>query len=129
MQLLYRDDLRSGENSGFASSDDAADRLFINRRLNQNQQLIEFAWTLYVGVKNRVGEIDQILASLAQNWSVGRLAKTDRNILRMGSYEILYGDTPPPVAINEAIELGKRYGTRESGRFINGMLDKVKNFR
>jgi N utilization substance protein B len=67
----------------------------------------------------------KILAS-AKNWSLDRMATVDRNVLRMAAYEILYRmDIPPSVTINEAIELAKKFGTDESGAFVNGILDNV----
>jgi transcription antitermination protein NusB len=68
---------------------------------------------------------EKVLAS-AKNWSLDRMATVDRNVLRMAAYEILYRmDIPPSVTINEAIELAKKFGTDESGAFVNGILDNV----
>jgi N utilization substance protein B len=65
---------------------------------------------------------------VAQNWQIPRMAVIDRNVLRLATFELLFcKDIPPKVAINEAIELGKRYSTQNSGAFINGILDKVMN--
>jgi N utilization substance protein B len=69
--------------------------------------------------------IDQTLAQVVDNFSPERIDPVDRAILRMGSYEILHADTPPKVAINEAIELAKRFGTTDSRRFVNGVLDRI----
>jgi N utilization substance protein B len=69
--------------------------------------------------------LDALLAGIADNWSLERMAATDRNVLRLGAYEILYGGTPPRVAINEAVELAKRFGTANSAPFVNGILDKL----
>jgi N utilization substance protein B len=65
-----------------------------------------------------------MLAKIAANWSLDRMAATDRNVLRLGAFEIVYSDTPNRVAINEAVELAKRYGSRHSAQFVNGILDK-----
>jgi transcription antitermination protein NusB len=70
-------------------------------------------------------EIDETLASVVENFSPERIDPVDRAILRLATYEILRAETPPKVAINEAIELSKRFGTTESKRFVNGVLDKV----
>ncbi len=105
---------------------DQMDERFLQVRLQYNQPLVEFARQLVQGVTRHLREIDRWLATTAENWTVNRLARTDRNILRIGVYEILYGKTPPVVAINEAIELGKRYGSSDSGRFINGVLDRIR---
>lgn len=87
-----------------------------------------FASTLVTGTLEKRGELDRIIREVAQNWDLSRMATIDRNILRLGSYELLYrDDIPPKVSINEAIELGKRYSTAESGTFVNGILDRIKN--
>ena len=70
-------------------------------------------------------ELDALLAAKAENWSIGRMPATDRNLLRLGAFEIRYTDTPDRVAIDEAIELAKRFGTANSPQFINGILDKL----
>jgi transcription antitermination factor NusB len=78
------------------------------------------------GVLARAKELDALLAGLAKNWSVRRMAIIDRNILRIGAYELLSDEAPPrSVVINEAIELAKRFSTAESGSFINGILDRI----
>ncbi len=80
-------------------------------------------------VKNtwdRLPDIDQNLRSLAENWDLSRMAAVDRNILRLATYEILFdSEIPKSVAINEAIEIVKRYSTDESSKFVNGILDKL----
>ena len=73
-----------------------------------------------------IGEIDHLLRKAATNWEIQRMAAVDRNALRIGCYELLYADDiPMKVAINEAIELGKKYSTENSGAFVNGVLDSV----
>jgi N utilization substance protein B len=69
-----------------------------------------------------------VIQSVAQNWEISRMAVIDRNVLRMATFELLHcRDIPPKVAINEAIEIGKRFSTQNSGAFINGILDKIKS--
>lgn len=68
------------------------------------------------------GQIDARLAAVTQKWAIDRLASTDRAILRMAVYELLYLDTPARVVINEAVKLAKAYGTEDSGKFVNGVL-------
>jgi N utilization substance protein B len=87
--------------------------------------LIEFARSLVAGVRRNRGELDQLLDKTADNWRLERMAATDRNILRLGAFELLYSDIPGPVVINEAVELAKRYGTAQSAQFVNGILDKL----
>ena len=90
----------------------------------------EFALHLVRGVHEHNEEIDAVIRDVAQNWVIERMAVIDRNVLRMATYEILHQkDIPPKVSINEAIELGKRYSTQNSGGFINGVLDKIKDRR
>ncbi len=87
--------------------------VFLQSRL-QNDELVEFARSLVSGVRRNQGELDGLLTRTADNWSLGRMAATDRNVLRLGAYEILYTATPGRVAINEAVELAKRYGSAHS---------------
>lgn len=80
------------------------------------------------GTLDATPELDAEIQFVAQNWQVDRMAVIDRNVLRMAAFEILHCDEiPPKVAINEGIELGKRFSTQNSGAFINGILDKIKN--
>ena len=78
------------------------------------------------GVWGRIEDIDALIGEAAEHWRVERMTLVDRNILRLGAYELLQGsDIPVAVAINEAVELGKRFGSEESGAFINGILDRI----
>lgn len=98
---------------------------FISNRLRGNEGLIQFAQHLLSGTRTHLDHIDAAIAELAKNWRVDRMSATDRSILRLAAYEIVYGDTPGPVVINEAIELAKRFGSEESGKFVNGILDRL----
>ncbi len=75
-------------------------------------------------MRRNQSELDLLLSRTADNWSLERMAATDRNVLRLGAYEILYTATPGRVAINEAVELAKRFGTAHSAQFVNGILDR-----
>ena len=87
----------------------------------------EYATKIVDGVILRRDRIDDLLREAARNWDLERMAVIDRNALRIGCYELLYEDQiPMKVAINEAIELGKRYSTEASGAFINGILDRIR---
>ena len=87
-----------------------------------------FAVALVAGVRAHWTQLDASIRAVAQNWDIARMAVIDRNVLRLGTYELLHcKDIPPKVAINEAIELGKRYSTEKSSAFINGILDKIMN--
>ncbi len=86
-----------------------------------------FALKLVEGVLAKLPEVDDRISRYAENYEIGRLAVVDRNILRLAIYEMLHrGDIPPIVSINEAVEIAKRFGSQESGRFVNGILDRVK---
>lgn len=86
----------------------------------------EFAVSLINGCLPVTKELDEKIASVAENWDIHRMAVIDRNILRLAVYELLYrDDIPPKVSINEAIDLAKRYSTENSGTFVNGVLDKI----
>jgi N utilization substance protein B len=99
---------------------------FINRRLLADSKLVEFTEGLIAGVRENQPRIDDMIQGVAENWRLDRMAAIDRNILRLGAYEVLYrGEVPPKVAINEALELAKRYSTAQSSRFVNGILDRV----
>lgn len=116
-QLLYQQDLNPSE-------DLVAGEEFLKGRLRSETALVEFAKSLVLGVlRNRV-ELDDLLRQRAANWSLERMAVTDRNILRLAAYEILFTETPGRVAVNEAVELAKRFGARQSPQFVNGILDR-----
>lgn len=87
----------------------------------------EHAVKLYHGVVAHLEEIDRRLSGSLENFSLERLAVVDRNILRLALYEMFHSnEVPPIVAINEAIEISKRFGTPDSSRFVNGVLDRLK---
>ncbi|MGA3179986.1 MAG: transcription antitermination factor NusB [Verrucomicrobiota bacterium] len=86
-----------------------------------------FADTLIRGVLEHRPELDQRIVQTAQNWDLQRMAVVDRNILRLAIYEMLYrDDIPPVVSINEAVDIAKKFSTGDSGKFVNGLLDKIK---
>lgn len=87
----------------------------------------DFALPLVRGVLENRAETDERISRYTENYEIGRLAVVDRNILRLAIYEMLHRqDIPPVVSINEAIEIAKRFGSEESSRFVNGILDRVK---
>jgi transcription antitermination protein NusB len=88
--------------------------------------VFDYARLLLAGVKNEKARIDGFLEEACDNWKVSRLTYVDRGVLRLGVYEMCFSpDVPPKVAIDEAIELGKKYGSEDSREFINGVLDKI----
>ena len=116
-QVLYQDD----QNPQLAPA--VGDQLICSRL--RREELVEFARALVTGVRRHREQLDQLLEETAANWSLGRMTVTDRNVLRLGAYEILYSDTPDRVAVNEAVELAKRFGTAQSSQFVNGILDRL----
>ena len=87
-----------------------------------------FIRQLVNGVISYLGKINQIIAKAAPEWPIEQIAMVDRNVLRLGIYELLFGDykeVPPKVAINEAIELAKSFGGESSGKFVNGVLGTI----
>jgi len=85
-----------------------------------------FSDRLVSGVVDNQEQIDRLLADYSENWTLERMTGVDRNILRMAIYEILYCDEiPKNVTINEAVEIGKRFGSEDSGAFVNGIIDKI----
>jgi transcription antitermination protein NusB len=85
-----------------------------------------FTEEIVTGTHKHLKTINANILACAKNWTLDRMAVIDRNVLRMATYEILYRmDIPPSVTINEAIELAKKFGTDESGAFVNGILDSV----
>jgi len=94
---------------------------------SNDPDVTEFAKQLIRGVVEHQADIDATIEKSAQNWELGRIATVDRNIMRQAIFELLFReDIPPKVSINEAIELGKKFSTANSGGFINGILDRIK---
>ena len=92
----------------------------------KDQEIITYANLLAQGVAGAIKEIDQKISDYATNWQIKRMAIIDRNVMRIGLYELQHTtDIPPKVAINEAVELAKKYGDLESSKFVNGILDKI----
>ncbi len=119
LQFLYQLDLR-GEVDPASSAEEFWSRHPVDIEVR------EFADVLVRGTMLHRGKIDELIAQYAEHWDLERMAVVDRNILRAGIFELLWTtDVPPKVAINEAIEVAKKFGTQESSRFINGILDRI----
>jgi transcription antitermination factor NusB len=119
LQALYLVDVR-----GRGVEDDAD--AFLEARA-KHPDVLAFAQQLVHGCLDRQAELDEQVGRVAENWQIHRMAVIDRNILRLGTYELLHLlDVPPKVSINEAIDLAKKYSTGESGAFVNGILDKLR---
>ncbi|MCZ2341500.1 MAG: transcription antitermination factor NusB [Bacteroidales bacterium] len=107
------------------------DLLTFARERLKNADAIDFCMNLYDGVLEHLSTIDKLLTETAQNWRLMRMMPADRNVLRIGTYELLHNpeQTPIAVVINEAIELARRFGSEDSSGFVNGILDKVAKGR
>jgi transcription antitermination protein NusB len=98
---------------------------FVQGRLRE-PELRAFCLALYDGVVTNQAEIDRRLTESAENWRLARMAAVDRNVLRIGAFELLQcPDTPPAAVLDEAIELARRYGAADSPAFVNGVLDRI----
>ncbi len=118
LQVLYQNELNP-EQPDFVRT------RFVEARLGHNDKLVAFARSLIDGVREHRETLDQALGRTAMNWRLSRMAATDRNVLRLGAYELLHTDAPGRVVINEAIVLARRYGSDNSASFVNGVLDKL----
>jgi transcription antitermination protein NusB len=118
LQLLYEADVNPHRDAESA-------RAFIRSRMQGRKGLTEFADVLLRGTLANRDAIDAKISKLATHWSLSRMAMTDRNVLRLGGFEIIFSETPGRVAVNEAVVLAKRYGDRNSPRFVNGVLDRL----
>ena len=100
--------------------------IFWQNHEESETQVRDFANQLVSGVSKNIDLIDRVITRYATNWQLKRMAVTDRNILRFATYELLFmEEIPPKVSINEAIDIAKRYGDKDSGKFVNGILDKI----
>ncbi len=122
LQVLYQLDV-TGETPG------AAQKEYVDGR-TAREAVRQYTWFLIEGCLSARAELDAAIQAHAENWTLRRMAPIDRNVLRLGAYELLYvPDVPPKVAINEAVELAKRYGQAESGAFVNAVLDAIRKER
>lgn len=125
LQLLFQWDQNPASIPRKAISKFARDRLLAD------VEMAAYGLALYDGVVARKEAIDEALKSAATNWRLTRMTPVDRNVLRLGAYELLFDPTKPPleVVINEAIELARRFGSEDSPAFVNGVLDRVGKVR
>lgn len=116
LQLLYEHEFADGEPdiAGFFAERD------------EPREVVDFTSRIVRGTLGHIEEIDAAIRESSEHWVLERMAAVDRNILRVGTYELLFSpDVPPAVAIDEAIEIAKRYSSTESASFINGILDRI----
>jgi len=118
--MLFQLDLNPTENM-----DNAIARFWADKQPNSDMK--EFSEKLLRGVRSNLIEIDNTIQKYADNWHMDRMAAVDRNVMRMAVYEMLFcKDIPPVVSINEAVDIAKYFGSKESGRFVNGILDRIR---
>ena len=99
---------------------------FWNEFESPDETVKEFSDRLMTGIEQHIKAIDEKISQYATNWQLKRMAVIDRNVLRIGVFELMYAtDIPPKVTINEAVELAKKYGDLDSSKFVNGILDKI----
>ncbi|MDR1952258.1 MAG: transcription antitermination factor NusB [Elusimicrobiota bacterium] len=103
---------------------------FFESRIPKGETYKSFMMKLFDGVCKKKDEIDELIAKHAKNWEISRMAAVDRNIIRLAVYEIMeMPETPISVIIDEAVEISKKYSTKDSSKFVNGVLDKLKIIR
>lgn len=100
-------------------------RQFLRKRLGGQPDLIDLGIKLFLGVLEHRDEIDRMVSEISKNWRLSRMPLIDRNVIRLGAFEFLHFGTPAPVAINEAIELSRRFSNLDSPAFVNGILDRL----
>ncbi|MFA6357641.1 MAG: transcription antitermination factor NusB [Candidatus Omnitrophota bacterium] len=122
LQMLYQVDITRGV------WQEVLENFWENTEHDEDsEELKDFSAQLLQGVVKYMQDIDKKISKYAANWQLERMAFVDRNIMRLGCFELLYRqDIPPKVAINEAVELAKKYSGLESGKFVNAILDQVK---
>ena len=117
LQVLFSQDL----NPDAGVPDD-----MIQERVKRDPEQIRYAHHLIDGVTLQKKEIDAQIEAVLENWKFSRLAETDKNVLRIGVFELMNSKEPVAILINEAIEIAKEYGDKKSGGFVNGVLDKIR---
>ena len=121
IQVLFHLEFNPGD------QDDSFD--LVCEHFSPPNDIRSFSRELFRGIYGKKEELDRLIRESSRHWRLERMSYVDRNILRLAIFEILYmEDIPPKVSIDEAVELGKKYGTEESGAFINGILDHIYNY-
>ncbi|MBA4386885.1 MAG: transcription antitermination factor NusB [Verrucomicrobia bacterium] len=119
LQLLFELDMNTGP------AVNALERFWSARKPGTNDR--QFVDKLVLGVREKLAEIDAVVTGYAKNWDIKRMAVVDRNVLRMAIFEMLHcKDVPAVVVINEAVDIAKYFSSAESGRFVNGILDRFR---
>ena len=127
LQFLYQYDSLKESSADSEDTEALLSSFWDESDVEIDDETKEFSSVLIRGSCSNLSKIDDIITSYSEHWRLNRMSTIDRNILRIAIYELAYlSNIPPPVTINEAVELGKRFGTQESGSFINGILDKIR---
>jgi N utilization substance protein B len=123
LQALYiHDAAGTPEGEAFAS--------VTRGEIDADEKTLDFARALLAGTISKRPSLDEAISKVAENWSLARMPLVDRNVLRLAAYELLDAkDTPVSVVIDEAIEIARKFSTEDSTRFVNGVLDKLKDKR
>lgn len=130
LQFLYQFDSVNETSPDSQRAEESLSQFWERDGLNTDPDVKDFATILSLGCSKNIGQLDDLISRYSEHWSLPRISKIDRNILRIAVYEMLYlSAIPAAVTINEAVELGKTFGTEESGAFINGILDKISKDR
>jgi len=125
LQFLFQDDFSAEHDPQLKAITDRFERFCALYQISRKAR--PYALELLSGIQERKVEVDRIIGDNAVNWRLERIAITDRNLLRVGVYEMVFADdVPAQVAINEAVEIAKRFGSTDSPAFVNGILDAVK---
>ena len=117
LQMLFQVDLNPDVSTSTIKSQ-------MQERL-EDQEMVDFAWGLYAGVVEFKSMLDEKIQTIAPHWKLSRMAATDRNVLRLGAFELIQTDCPLKVVINEALDLARKFGSDQSAQFVNGVLDKL----
>jgi len=125
MQALFYMDMEKSFSLGMFAKYTGS---FVDSQDADQENVIPFSERLVSGVIEKKDEIDTLLVEFSNNWKLSRMSGVDRNAMRIAVYEMLFcKDIPLKVSINEAIDIGKKYGARDSGGFINGILDTIRD--
>jgi transcription antitermination factor NusB len=121
LQILYQHEMNP-------EAEDTLFKIFWQEHSETVEEIRQFTENLVKGTIQHQSELDEIIMRYAENWQLHRMATIDRNILRFATYELLFsGDIPPKVTINEAVNIAKKYSKEDSGKFVNGVLDKINH--
>ncbi|MER3447327.1 MAG: transcription antitermination factor NusB [Candidatus Dadabacteria bacterium] len=127
LQFLYQYDTLTESSPEDMSIEETLNLFWATKETPLEDDVREFSYMLITGVRDNIERIDEIIDRYSEHWRLSRMSRIDRNILRMAIYELVYlRNIPPAATINEAVELAKKYGTEESGAFVNGILDRIR---